>query len=687
MKRIISSASLAISLIFSATAPVALLLATSSVRAAEENGLYYNYGNQKIPLTVRNDAIAVSMKQTRGTRSKSSLSLLQQDFGTKRGGTKSQSVTQVQPLDTKYALLTTTNDANGSEKLKQQMRTKPYITATLPVLRIPGKSNSLVLPNEVIVSFKPGISLAQQQSILAQNNLTSAQPIPFAKGFYTVVPAKAKGLAVLGVSNQLSQVAGIRTSMPNFIEIKSAPELDLAGNNKIRQIQLKQDSSKSVGTDRDIKTMQWHINSQPMMKAMGLSGSRTDVHAPEAWSHGKKGDGVVVAIVDSLIQWDHPALAADRIVTIDCAAQKEIPCMPGESHGWDFSNGGQGDNDTRVNDEEIAALRPYLEESLKPDVYLRTTQTDLIAKINKKFPAYSDAKVLGLVREVLREDVVSSFHGTMCTGMIIGSERNGFQGIAPNVKILPVRAGGLGGSLSSQAIISSIAYSALRGADVINMSFGSQTPNPAEESLISDLQLLFPKLVFVAAAGNDAKDDLGNPASYTGVVAVGAIDVKGNRASYSNFGRRIDVVAPGGDSDVDGGVLTLSGVGVNGFWQNTSQQPTDTNFASFPDHHGYYVTTTGTSFASPAVAGVIALMKSADPQRKLTATQYRNILIKTSSFESLSMSSEESQLFNTAKKQAEAEGKQIDITGEKFFLGNGLVNAEKAVAEVERMQR
>ena len=99
------------------------------------------------------------------------------------------------------------------------------------------------------------------------------------------------------------------------------------------------------------------------------------------------------------------------------------------------------------------------------------------------------------------------------------------------------------------------------------------------------------------------------------------------------------------------------------------------------------MTTTGTSFASPAVAGVIALMKSADPQRKLTAAQYRNILIKTSSFESLSMSSEESQLFNTAKKEAEAEGKQIDITGEKFFLGNGLVNAEKAVAEVERMQR
>ena len=686
MKRLISSASLAISLIFSATAPVALLLATGSVRAAEDNGLYYNFGNQKIALSVRTDAIAVSMKQTRGTRSKSSLSLLQQDFGTKRGGAKSQSVTQVQPLDTKYALLTTTNDANGSEKLKQQVRTKSYITATLPVLRIAGKSNSLVLPNEVIVSFKPGISEAQQQSILAQNNLTSASPIPFAKGFYTVVPAKAKGLEVLGVSNQLSQVAGIRTSMPNFIEIKSAPELDRFGDNETRQLKIKQNASKPIDTDRDIKTMQWHINSQPMMKAMWLAGNRTDVRAPEVWNRGKKGDGVVVAVIDSLLQWDHPALA-NRMMKVDCAAQKDLSCLPGETYGWDFTSSGGGDNDTRVNDEEIAAMRPALEESLKPDAYLRTTQTDLIAKIKKKFPAYSDAKVLGLVRQVIREDVVGSFHGTMSTGMIVGSARNGFQGIAPNVKILPVRAGGLGRSLSSEAIIASIAYSALRGADVINMSFGSEAPNPVEESLISDLQSMFPKLVFVAAAGNETSPDLGYPASFPGIISVGAINIKGNRASYSNFGRRIDVVAPGGDSDVDGGVLTLSGVGVNGFWQNKPEQPTDTNFASFPDRRGYYVTTTGTSFASPAVAGVIALMKSADPQRKLTAAQYRNILIKTSSLESLSMSSEELQFFNAAKKQVEAQGKQLDITGERYFLGNGLVNAENAVAEVERMQR
>jgi serine protease len=685
MKRFISSASLAISLIFSATAPIALLLATSSARA-EENGLYYNFGNQKIQLSVRTDAIAVSMKQTRGTRSKSSISLLQQDFGTKRGGAKSQSVTQVQPLDTKYALLTTTNDANGSEKLKQQVRTKSYVTATLPVLRIPGKSNSLVLPNEVIVSFKPDISVAQQQSILAQNNLTSARPIPFAKGFYAAVPAKAKGLEVLGVSNQLGQVPGIRTSMPNFIEVKSAPELDRLSDINSRQLQIKQDASKSLGTDRDIKTMQWHINSQPMMKAMGFVGSRTDVRAPEVWSRGKKGDGVVVAVIDSLIQWDHPALA-NSIATVDCAAQKEVPCLPGESHGWDFSSSGGGDNDTRVNDEEIASLRPALEESLKSDTALQASQADLIAKLKKNRPEFSDAKIMEIVRQSVRGDLVRSFHGTMCTGMIVGNSSNGFQGIAPNVKVLPIRAGGLGGSFSYEPIISSIAYAAVRGADVINMSFGGETPNPALESILTDVRAAFPKVVLVAAAGNETSDDLGYPASYPGIISVGAIGVKGNRASYSNFGRRVDVVAPGGDTAVDGGVLTLSGVGVDGFWKDATQQPNDTNFASFPDHRGYYVTTTGTSFAAPAVAGVIALMKSADPQRRLTAVQYRDILVNTSSYDGLSMSSEESQFYDAAQKKVAAEGKRLNITGEKYFLGNGLVNAEKAVIEVERMQR
>lgn len=684
MNRFLSSASLAISLIVSAATPISLLLATGTVYAAEDNSLYYNFGKQKISLYLKTDAIAVEMTKTRGGDSKklSPLSQLQRDFKT-RGGNQSASTTQIQPLNSKYALITTPNNARGGENLKKEAETKTYITATLPVLKIAGKSTSLVLPNEMIVSFKPGISDTERKAIFAQNNLESAKLLPFTKGFYSVIPAKAKGLAVLSVSNQLSKVKGIESSMPNFIEIKATPDLNSFGGSETSSAKITKVSNSSTiaNNGRDVKTLQWHIDSQPMLKAMGLTGSRTDVHAPEAWGKGKKGEGVIVAVIDNLIQWDHPALV-NSIMTVDCRSQKEAACLPGETHGWDFSDGEGGDNDTRINAEEIAALRPDLEESLQSDLYLQTKYAPGIAKLKVKKPELSDAQILAALREYLRSKSVSSFHGTMSTGMIVGSSRNGFQGIAPNVKILPVRAGGLGSSLTQKAVLISMAYAAVRGADVINMSFGSDLPSPAEASMIAQLQKEYPKLVFVAAAGNENTAELGYPASFPGVVSVGAISVKGNRASYSNFGSRIDVVAPGGDPDVDGGVLTLSGVGADGFWQNTPQ-PVD--FAPFQDRRGYYIFTEGTSFASPAVVGVVALMKSADPQRKLTAKQYRDILIKTSSRESLSLTSKESADFAQAKQ--ELGNRASDISAEQFFLGHGLVNAEKAVAAVEQMQR
>ena len=144
MNRFLSSASLAISLIVAAVTPISLLLATGSVRA-EDNGLYYNFGNQKISLSVKTDSIAVVMTKTRGAKGESSLSQLQQDFGageTLRGGAKSIATTQVRSVSTKYAMLTETNDLNGAEKLKQRVQGKAYIESTLPVLKIAGKSNS-----------------------------------------------------------------------------------------------------------------------------------------------------------------------------------------------------------------------------------------------------------------------------------------------------------------------------------------------------------------------------------------------------------------------------------------------------------------------------------------------------------------------------------------------------------------
>jgi serine protease len=682
MKRVASPLSFALIFCLAASTPLSLLSIANvsnaeSVVKSEE--LYYSFGDQKILLSERKDSIAVALSTKRATGARPSIARLQDDFGggfvTRSSGPAKTSNTQIQPLNNNFALLTSLQDPAGGAKLQQQAQKKSYVDSTLPVLKIAGKSSSLILPNEMIISFQPGISATEQQSILAKNQLVLIKEVRFAKGFYKVRPLKAKGLEVLKVSNSLSKIKGVDSSMPNFIEVQSSAVADFLNSTTSGSNKLQNQDTPAGLNQGDVKSSQWHIDSRPMMTAMGLTSSRTDVRAPEAWSKGKNGNEVIVAVVDNLIQWDHPALAG-KIYTVDCAQQKEVGCLPGEKQGWDFTSDGDGDNDTRVSDGEVATMRPPIVESLLPDSSLLSIYARGIAKVKAANPQFTDTFILQKLRQQLRSDAVGSFHGTMSAGMIAGGGSNGFQGIAPNVKILPVRAGGIGSGLSTEAILMSLAYSAYRGADVINMSFGSDSPNPSMGALISKLRKQFPKLVFVAAAGNSKNSSMGYPAGFKGVIAVGAINVRGNRASYSNYGDGLDVVAPGGDTGVDGGVLTLSGVGANGFWAGST--PPASGFAPFQDNRGYYVFTTGTSFSSPAVAGVVALMKSADPQRKLTADQYRDILLATSSREGLSLIPEEAQAFARAGKRGSAE---------QFFFGSGLVNAEKAVSEVESRQK
>jgi serine protease len=685
MKQLLSSCSLILALAVMTAVPIAMIIATNDVRA-QANDLYYNVGGRKIPLVVQTDAIAVSMSQVRGAKETNPMSLLQQDFGAGetrgeiRSGSPSTIVAKVQPLNQKYAILTAIKDPFGGTKLKQQAETKPYIDATLPVLKIPGTASRLVLPNETIVKFKPGISAADRDAILTRNQFDpkSATELQFARGFY-LVKSTAKGLAVLAASNQLGKIPGVQSSMPNFIQVQSTPDLSRFGINKIGIPKIKSTvTNPGVLTGLvNLRPLQWHIDSRPMLGAMNLT-NRTDVRAPEVWNRGKKGDGVLVAVIDSLIQWDHPALA-NRIATVNCNNRKfTIPCQPGEVHGWDFSDDLENDNDTRVSAAELKILRPEIEDSLKSDGYIQVVYANAVAKYKTDNPGVAKAVILAQVRSDIRDDVAGNFHGTMSTGMIAGNGSSGFQGIAPNVKILPVRVSGLGDSYSIMAILNGLTYAADRGADVINMSFGGPPFEPVE-ALIAELQTKYPKLVFVAAAGNETTPASIYPAAYPNVISVGAIDIKGNRASYSNWGKRLDVVAPGGDTNVEGGVLTLSGVGADGFWQRDKQASGD--FTPFQDRRGYYIFTQGTSFASPAVAGVIALMKSADPQRKLTAEQYRQILLDNSSHKHLSLTSQESKDFATARTA----GNAPNVSPAKFYFGNGLVNAEKAVARVERI--
>ena len=107
-------------------------------------------------------------------------------------------------------------------------------------------------------------------------------------------------------------------------------------------------------------------------------------------------------------------------------------------------------------------------------------------------------------------------------------------------------------------------------------------------------------VIIVAAAGNKGNSDPRYPAAYPGVIAVGATDLSGELAPYSNYGSHVSVVAPGGNTAID---LNDDGY-VDGVLSCGWKQ--DTNEPGFPFYQG-------TSMASPHVAGVVSLMLAKNP--------------------------------------------------------------------------
>lgn len=221
-------------------------------------------------------------------------------------------------------------------------------------------------------------------------------------------------------------------------------------------------------------------------------------------------------------------------------------------------------------------------------------------------------------------DRSSSFHGTHVTGTVVAATDNsvGVAGVAFGAKVMPLRAvGQFGGSLYD--IEQAVRYAAglpndsgkvpLRRADVINLSLGSTSSSPSEQSTFDQARAA--GVVIVAAAGNSRSSRLFYPAAYPGVLAVSAATIDKALAPYSNFGSWIDVAAPGGSTaqDVNGdgkpdGVL--------------STVATDTDGALVND----YVIWQGTSMAAPHVAGVVALMKALAPN--LTPQDVDSLLIR-----------------------------------------------------------
>jgi serine protease len=174
-------------------------------------------------------------------------------------------------------------------------------------------------------------------------------------------------------------------------------------------------------------------------------------------------------------------------------------------------------------------------------------------------------------------------HGTHVAG-IIGAVTNnglGMAGINWNVRIMPLKATDDSGSgyLDLSMIIEALRYAADHGASVVNMSFQIGDASSGEDPFMDQaIQYAYNRgVTMVAAAGNDGEPWVAYPGRDPRVIAVGAVGPDLVRAEWSNYGSKVDVVAPGAD------ILSA--------WPTNS-----------------FANASGTSMATPHVAGLAALM-------------------------------------------------------------------------------
>jgi subtilisin family serine protease len=289
------------------------------------------------------------------------------------------------------------------------------------------------------------------------------------------------------------------------------------------------------------------VNQTSFASVPNLEGNNWNldaINAPEVWAQGFTGQNIVVAVLDTGVDYLHPDL------------NDNIWQNPGEIAGNGIDDDANG----------------FIDDVLGWDF------------------AGNDNNPMDL-----------DGHGTHVAGTI-AAENNGFgaTGVAYNATIMPVQVLGADGSGSYSNVAAGVLYAVDNGADIINLSLGGGS-SPELTSAIQYAQSQ--GVVVVIASGNEGSSQPGFPANLASQfgIAVGAVNRSNQLASFSN---------DAGFSPVD--YVVAPGVNV---------------FSTVPGNR--YDSYNGTSMATPHVAGVAALMLSANPL--LSPQQVINLLTNTAS--------------------------------------------------------
>jgi len=235
-------------------------------------------------------------------------------------------------------------------------------------------------------------------------------------------------------------------------------------------------------------------------------------------------------------------------------------------------------------------------------------------------------------------------HGTLVAGIIAAAHNEtGIAGINPDARIMVLKAVNDFGTTRASYLAEAIAYAVDNGAQIVNLSVGGPETSAVEQAAIDYAQEN--GVLVVAASGNEGIElaDYG-PGGHDHVLTVGATHVDDRAAAFSNFGDRIDLVAPGVD------VLSLRAR----FTDANYRPGTADEYAIGDNYVGEdrrYIRASGTSFSTPIVTAVASLVMASRPE--LSAAEVRQVLLNTAD--------------------------DVDLPGKDRYAGFGLVNARTAL--------
>ena len=415
---------------------------------------------------------------------------------------------------------------------------------------------------EVLVKFRPDVSLTEIKRIAEKNNDRIEDEIEEVKGLVSIDDLDDKDMETVAAQyRQLSELV-------LYAEPNNAIKLDDPDNLSMNDALLRTGEPNVNIPNDPLFEEQWALNNS------GQNGgkAKADIGAILAWAKTKGSKDVVVAVLDTGVAYTHKDLAANMWL--------------------------RPDNVPQYKDDELGTFN---------DSY--------------GFNAADN----------LSDPMDDNGHGTHCAG-IVGAEGDNDEGIAGinwNVKIMPLKFMGRGGFGTTKDAIEAINYAIDRkragvNVRVINASWGSTLYSKALEDAIRAAGE--EGILFVAAAGNNSSDNdryKHYPSNYDlpNVISVAALDRNDDLASFSNFGvKSVHVAAPGKD------ILST--------WLGDD-----------------YREASGTSMATPYVAGVAALILANEPKLSVEKLKER-ILNSIDKLDSLDGKTKSGGRINAAKALA-----------------------------------